>query len=88
MNMRKQIIAQYEDMCIDMDYVLCIPSIHARYMNEDIVIDYSGKIREKSRHFPEDKEKSLVEWVEKHEAEIIENHRRCGQGDLPLILIY
>lgn len=52
MNERKQIISKFAGMTIDMDYMLCIPSIHAKYMEEDIIMDYSGGIREKGDAFP------------------------------------
>lgn len=87
MNERKQIISEFAGMTIDMDYMLCIPSIHAKYMEEDIIMDYSGGIREKSDAFPEEKVKLLIEWVKLHKDEIEQNHARCGQNAFPLVSI-
>ena len=65
-------------MTIDMDYMLCIPSIHALYGDEDIVIDYCGEIRQRSRCFPDDKIPILQQWISRHKNEIAFNHQKCG----------
>ena len=41
---RKQVISSFSGITIDMDYLLCIPSIHAIYDKEEIVIDYCNQI--------------------------------------------
>lgn len=76
--LRKQVISQFAGIIIDMDYMLCIPSIHAKYQEKEIVIDFAGHIRQKSDTFPQDKEEMLIKWVKLHENEIIENHYRVN----------
>lgn len=77
------IIYEFDSMIIDMEYDLCIPSVHARYKRENILIDFSGEIRSVSENFPEDKVKRLVEWVNIHSEEIITNHIRKGCNESP-----
>lgn len=72
------IVSEFDGMIIDMEYDLCIPSVHARYKGENIIIDFSGEIRSVSENFPEDKVKRLVEWVNIRSEEIITNHIRKG----------
>lgn len=36
------IVSEFDEMTIDMEYDLCIPSVHARYKGENIIIDFSG----------------------------------------------
>lgn len=76
--LRKQVISQFAGISIDMDYMLCIPSIPAEYQEKEIVIDFDGHIRQKSDTFPQDKEEMLIKWVKLHEKEIIENHYRVN----------
>lgn len=84
--LRKQVISQFSEIKIDMDYMLCIPSIHAKCQDEEIVIDFGGGVRQKSDRFPQDKEEMLINWVKLHEKEILENHHRANHGE-PLIMI-
>lgn len=77
------IVSEFDGMIIDMDYDLCIPSIHARYKEDNIIIDFSGKIRSVSEDFPEDMVKRLVEWVNIHSEEIIINHIRKSCNKSP-----
>lgn len=77
------IVSEFDGMIIDMDYDLCIPSIHARYKEDNIIIDFSGKIRSVSEDFPEDMVKRLVEWVNIHSEEIITNHICKGRNKSP-----
>ena len=58
--MRKQIICQFSDMIIDMNYLLCVPSVHAIYQGEEIVVTYSGGTMQKTKDFPLDKEDLLI----------------------------
>ena len=81
---RKQVISKFSGMTIDMDYMLCIPSIHAIYGEEEAVIDYGGEIRSRSSRFPEAKIKLLKRWIAKHRKEIEKNHQKCGHNDFPL----
>ena len=84
---RRQIISQFAGLVVDMDYILCIPSVHARYQSEEIVVDYTGETRMKSDRFPPDKEALLIGWVLAHENEIYQNHQRIGHGVEPLLMI-
>ncbi len=81
---RKQIISAFSGMTIDMDYMLCIPSIHAIYGEEEAVIDYGGKVRSRSSRFPDAKIKLLKRWIAKHRKEIEMNHQKCGHNEYPL----
>ena len=82
--MRKQIISQFAGLTIDMDYVLCEPAVHAKYQEEEIVVDYCGEIRSASDRFPKDKAELLIRWVALHRKEIEENHGKIGAGVGPL----
>ena len=81
---RKQVISRFSGLTIDMDYILCIPSIHATYGKEDAVIDYGGGIRIRSSGFPDAKIELLRQWISKHKDEIMANHQKCGYNDFPL----
>ena len=82
-NFMSSIISKFDSMIIDMEYDLCIPSIHTTYKGENIIIDFSGGIRSVSENFSEDKVKRLVEWVDIHSEEIITNHIRKGCNKSP-----
>ena len=41
---RKQVISKFSGMTIDMDYMLCIPSIHAIYGEEEAVIAEKSEV--------------------------------------------
>ena len=58
---RKQVISSFSGIKIDMDYILCVPSIHAIYDKEEAVIDFSGGIRERSSTWEE--EVAGPEWA-------------------------
>ena len=81
---RKQVISKFSGMTIDMDYMLCIPSIHAIYGEEEAVIDYGGEIRRRSSRFPDAIIKLLKRWIAKHRKEIEKNHQKCGHDEYPL----
>ena len=85
--MRKQIISQFAGIKIDMDYLLCIPSVHATYQGEEIIIDFGGGIRGITEAFPKDKAEMLIQWVSLHQDEIRDNHHRIGYGIEPLNMI-
>ena len=85
--LRKQVISQFAGISIDMDYMLCIPSIHAKYQEKEIVIDFDGHIRQKSDTFPQDKEEMIIKWVKLHKKEILENHYRVNNTHELLIMI-
>lgn len=87
MNKRCQVISRFSNMVIDMDYMLCIPSVHAMFNNESITMDYSGGIREISPNFPPSKVVLLKKWVLLHKNEIEGNHMRCGHNEFPLMAI-
>lgn len=81
---RKQVISQFSEMTIDMDYKLCIPSAHAIYLDESAVIDFNGKVRYRSSGFPDQKIILLQNWISKHKDEIFINHQKCNSRDFPL----
>ena len=85
--LRKIVICQFAGMQIDMDYLLCIPSIHAKYQEEEIVIDFGGGIRQKSDACPHDKAEMLIKWVKLHKDEIMDNHLRVNSSHELLLLI-
>ncbi len=72
--LRRQVISRFDGMTVDMNYILCIPSIHAAYGNEDAVVDCNGVVRRISDAFPVSKSKQLSKWARKHKKEIQENH--------------
>ena len=84
---RKQIISSFMEMTVDMDYILCVPAVHARYLDKEIVIDYSGEIKSKSEGFPEERIELLKKWIGLHRDEIERNHHKCGCSDYPLTSI-
>ena len=85
--LREQVICEFAGISIDMNYKLCIPAVHAKYLSEEMIVDFSGGIRERSGHFPEDKEKLVVKWVNVHKEEILKNHLRIGtMHELPLMI--
>ena len=84
MTERQQVISRFSGMSIDMDYLLCVPSIHAKYEDENVIISYGGGIKDKTSGFPEDKIALLKEWIMLHQDEILENHFKCGRNEYPL----
>lgn len=54
---------------IDHLNLLCVPSVHAKYRSEEMIVDFGGSVREKSDHFPENKAKLVAEWVNLHKEE-------------------
>ncbi len=76
---RKQIISVFQDIAVDMDYVLCIPSVHAKCGTGEIIVDCAGCVRQ-NNGFPRDKELLVIRWVRLHRNEIIKNHRRANEG--------
>ena len=84
--MRRQVISQFAGISIDMDYMLCVPAVHAKFREEEIIIDYSGRISRKSDAFPQDKEEMLKKWVKLHEKEILENHIRLNHHESPVMI--
>lgn len=85
--MRKQIISQFAGITIDMDLSLCIPSVHATYQGEEIVVDFGGNIRDITEAFPKDKAEMIIQWISIHREEIMANHHRTGYGIEPLVMI-
>lgn len=80
------VIAQFDGMCIDMNYLLCIPSIHAIFRESEIIIDFCGGVRENINNFPEEKIILLKSWIEMHKDEIMQNHLNKGHSE-PLNMI-
>lgn len=85
--MRRQVISQFAGISVDMNYMLCVPSIHATCRGEEIVISFCGGIMSQSEGFPKDIADLLVRWVMLHKREIMDNHSRIGHGVRPMILI-
>ena len=75
---RKQVISQFADIIVDMDYLLCVPSVHAMYRDEEMVVDFGGRIRYASDGFPQDRSELLLQWVAIHKDEIVRNHMRIN----------
>ena len=73
-------------MFIDMDYLLCVPLVHAKYQSEEMIVGVNGDIRKKSSNFPEDKAILLVKWVNLHKEEIVVNHRRINHNEIPFMI--
>ena len=86
-DIRKQAVSQFAGITIDMDYRLCIPSVHAVCQGEEAVIDFGGRIRSMTEAFPKEKAERVLRWVSMHEKEIQENHYRLGHGIEPLLMI-
>ena len=84
---RKQVICKFAGISIDMNYMLCIPSVHAKYQSEEMVVDFCGGTREISDYFPEDKAALVVKWVNLHKDEIQDNHRRINSMNEPPLMI-
>ena len=85
--LRKQVISSFAGIKVDMDYCLCIPSVHATYQGEEIIISIGGSIREISDDFPESIAEILTQWVLNHEKEILQNHGKINRLDKDLIII-
>ena len=85
--MRKQPICRFDGITVDMDYELCIPSVHATYQGEEIIITFEGGIRQQTEGFPKDKADTLIQWVLRHKQEILENQHRINHHTEPLIMI-
>jgi len=85
--MRKTIISSFSGMNMDMDYNLCIPSVHVMYREEEAVIDIDGKIRHMSNAFPKEKADLIIRWISLHKDEIVQNHLRVNHSTEPLIMI-
>ena len=84
---RKQVICDFAGIRLDMNYMLCIPSVHATYQQKEMIVDCSGGIRKISDHFPADKAKLVVKWVNLHKEEILNNHRRINSENEPPLMI-
>ena len=85
--LRKQVVSSFGGINVDMDYCLCIPSVHATYQGEEIIISIGGSIREVSDDFPRNIAEILTQWVLKHEQEILQNHGKINSLDKNLIII-
>lgn len=83
--MREQIISQFAGITIDMNYMLCVPSVHATFENEELIIDFCGIIHNSTSAFPQEKVELVKRWVSLHKDEIQRNHLIIGSGIGPLI---
>lgn len=84
--LREQVICDFAGIRLDMNYNLCIPSVHATYQQQEMIVTYSGYIKKVSDHFPPDKAKLVVNWVNLHKEEILNNHKRINQEHPPLMI--
>ena len=85
--LRKQVICNFAGIRLDMNYMLCIPSVHATYQQEEMIVDFTGGIRETSDYFPADKAKLVQKWVNLHKEEIMNNHLRINSENKPPLMI-
>ena len=85
--MRETVISSFSGMNVDMDYYLCIPSVHVTYGEEEAVIDIDGRIRQISHAFPKEKADLIIRWISLHKDEIVQNHLRVNRSTEPLIMI-
>lgn len=85
--MRKQVISSFAGITIDMNYRLCVPSVHATFEGEELIVDYGGNIHNSTSAFPQDKAELVKRWVSLHKDEIQRNHHIIGSGVGPLIAI-
>lgn len=85
--MREQVISKFAGITIDMNYLLCIPSVHATFEGKELVVDYCGSIRSSSDAFPKEKAELVKRWVSLHKDEIQRNHLIIESGIEPLIEI-
>ena len=81
---RKQVISEFDEMKIDMDHMLCIPSVHAVFGQSYVVIDFCGGVRDLQGDFPDEKIDLLKKWIALHKDEIQKNHYRCEHSEFPL----
>ena len=73
-------ISDFDGMRVDMNYMLCCPSVHAVVQKEELIMGMGGDIRARSEGFPQDKADLLAKWVALHRNEIMENHQRANDG--------
>ena len=85
--LRKQPVSRFAGITVDMDYELCIPSVHAVYLGEEMIVDMDGGVRKRTEGFPEEKAELLLRWVRMHKQEILGNHWKVNHEDEPLIQI-
>ncbi|MBQ3755877.1 MAG: hypothetical protein II873_02015 [Oscillospiraceae bacterium] len=82
--LRSQVISRFAGMTVDMNYNLCIPSVHAVCGDEDIVVDFNGITRRISGAFPSDIARMLSKWAKKHGKDIQKNHSLLNSEHKPL----
>jgi len=80
---REIIIGSVAGMKIDANYRLNIPSIHAFYDDGEIVMDFSGNLREAKGKVNEKQIEEIREWVITHKKEIQINIRKINHGEKP-----
>lgn len=73
-------VSDFDGMRVDMNYILCCPSVHAVVQKEELIMGMGGDIRARSEGFPQDKADLLAKWVALHRNEIMENHQRANDG--------
>lgn len=84
---REQVISQFAGITIDMNYLLCIPSVHATFEGEELTVDFCGNIRNQTDAFPQEKIEMVKRWVSLHKDEIQRNHLNIASESEPLIEI-
>ena len=85
--LRKQPVSRFAGITVDMDYELCVPSVHAIYQGEEMIVDLEGAVRKRTEGFPGEKAELLLRWVRMHKQEIQGNHWKVNHQDEPLIQI-
>ncbi|MBR4163574.1 MAG: hypothetical protein IKR11_08640, partial [Solobacterium sp.] len=80
---REIIIGSVAGMNIDANYRLNIPSIHAFNDEGEIVMDFSGNLRETKGKVDDKKTVEIREWVITHKKEIQINIRKINHGEKP-----
>ncbi len=85
--MRKLPISRFAGITVDMNYLLCVPSVHATYKDAQIVVDFDCGIRRVSGEFPDEKKELLLKWVSLHKKEIQGNHLLINRENKPPMMI-
>lgn len=80
---REIMIGSVAGMKIDANYRLNIPSVHAFNYEGEIVMDFSGNLREAKGRVDDKKIEEIREWVIAHKKEIQINIRKINHGEKP-----
>lgn len=75
------LVSRFDGMTVDMDYQLNIPSVHAAWGAEEIVVDMGGTVRSRTPGFSAWQQRRLTDWVAAHREEVVAAHLARGQGE-------